>query len=61
MRSGFAVQVKGFGSLFVSVTKRSWRPGVDDERNTPRFNRGQEYLAKKPSTALSQEHEAGVK
>ncbi len=32
-----------------------------DERKTPRFKRRLDSLAKKPSTALSQEHEVGVK
>ena len=31
------------------------------ERKTPRFKRHPDSLAKKPSTALSQEHEVGVK
>ena len=31
------------------------------DRKTPRFSRCLESLAKKPSTALSHEHEVGVK
>src|SRR6266436_2134889 len=60
--SGSAVHRKGFGSVLVSATKRlmaAWRSTTD--RKTPRFNRRFESLAKKPSTALSQEHEVGVK
>ena len=34
---------------------------VDDEGKTPRFKRRLDSLAKKPSTALSQQHEVGVK
>ena len=46
----------------VSATKRlmaAWRSTT--ERKTPRFKRRLVSLAKKPSTALSQEHEVGVK
>jgi hypothetical protein len=60
--SGLAVQVNGFGSALVSATKRlmaAWRSMT--ERKTPRFNRRRLSLAKNPSTALSQEHEVGVK
>ena len=56
MRSGSAVQVKGLGSLLVSARKRlmaAWRS--TPERKTPRFSRRRESLAKKPSTALSQD------
>jgi hypothetical protein len=34
---------------------------VDDDRKTPRFSRRLDSLAKKPSTAVSHEHEGGVK
>ena len=37
----------------------AWRSTT--ERKTPRFRRRLVSLAKKPSTALSQEHEVGVK
>jgi len=37
----------------------AWRSTID--RKTPRFSRRRVSLAKKPSTALSQEHEVGVK
>src|SRR5271154_5393214 len=60
--SGLAVHVNGFGSAFVSATKRliaDWRSTT--ERKTPRFKRRRLSLAKNPSTALSQEHEVGVK
>src|ERR1700722_7996198 len=60
--SGLAVHVNGFGSALVSATKRLmdvWRSTA--ERKTPRFNRRRLSLAKTPSTALSQEHEVGVK
>ena len=60
--SGLAVHVKGFGSALVSATKRlmaAWRSTT--EWKTPRFNRRRLSLAKKPSTALSHEHEVGVK
>ena len=36
----------------------AWRSTT--ERKTPRFKRRLDSLAKKPSTALSQEHEVGV-
>ena len=52
---GFGVFVRGgnvsSGRLFESAT----------ERNTPRFRLCRVSLEKKPSTALSQEHEVGVK
>ena len=54
--SGSAVHVKGFGSALVSARKRlmaAWRSTT--ERKTPRFKRRLDSLAKKPSTALSQE------
>jgi len=37
----------------------SWRSTTD--RKTPRFKRLRDSLAKNPSTALSQEHDVGVK
>src|SRR4029077_9169341 len=60
--SGSAVHVKGFGSALVSARKRlmaAWRSTT--ERKTPRFKRRLDSLTKSPSTALSQEHEVGVK
>jgi hypothetical protein len=59
--SGSAVQVKGRGLSFVSSRKRliaAWRSTID--RKTPRFRRRLVSLAKKPSTALSQDAEVGV-
>ena len=59
---GFLVQVKGFGFALMSSRKwwmaslSSWR-----DRNTPRLRRFLVSLAKKPSTALSQEADVGVK
>src|SRR6202048_5024482 len=60
--SGSAVHVKGFGSALCSTTKRliaACKSTTD--RKTPRFNRLFVSLAKKPSTALSQDAEVGVK
>src|ERR1700726_2147731 len=60
--SGSAVHVKGFGSELCSTTKRliaSCKSTTDTK--TPRFNRRFVSLAKKPSTALSQDAEVGVK
>jgi hypothetical protein len=60
--SGSAVQVKGFDCLIVSSRKRliaACKSATD--RNTPRFNRRFASVAKKPSTALSQDADAGVK
>src|ERR1700689_2089874 len=60
--SGLAVHMNGFGSAFVSATKRlmaDWRSAA--ERKTPHFKRRRLSLAKNPSTALSQEHEVGVR
>src|ERR1700746_4204890 len=59
---GSLVQVKGFGFALMSSRGRwmgslsSWR-----DRNTPRLRRFLVSLAKKPSTALSQEADVGVK
>ena len=60
--SGSAVQMKGLGCVLCSLRKRlmeAWKS--TSEWKTPRFNRRLVSLAKKPSTALSQEHEVGVK
>src|SRR5260221_6234788 len=60
--SGWAVQTKGFGSWLASAMKRlmaAWRSTI--ERKTPRLRRRLVSLAKKLSTALSQEQEVGVK
>jgi hypothetical protein len=57
--SGSAVHVKGFGSALCSTTKRlmaSCKSTTDTK--TPRFNRRWVSVAKKPSTALSQDAEA---
>ena len=62
MASGSACQTKGLGVWLCSAMKRlmvAWRSTT--ERNTPRFKRRLASLAKKPSTALSQEAEVGVK
>ena len=59
--SGLTVQTKGLGSSLVSLMKRlmaAWRSAT--ERNTPRLRRRLESLAKKPSTAFSQEQEVGA-
>src|SRR5512132_1451059 len=60
--SGSAVQTKGLGSSLASSMKRliaAWSSMI--ERKTPRWRRRLVSLAKKPSTALSQEQEVGVK
>jgi hypothetical protein len=60
--SGSAVHENGFGARLCSSTKRlmaACRSTTDT--NTPRFSLRLVSLAKKPSTALSQEHEVGVK
>jgi hypothetical protein len=62
MASGSAIQVKGLGSAFVSASYRlmaAWRSTMP--LNTPRLSRCRVSLAKKPSTALSQEAEVGAK
>ena len=62
MASGSAVQTNGLGSSLVSRKKRlmaAWRSAIPV--NTPRLSRRLVSLAKKPSTALSQEAEVGVK
>ena len=59
---GSVVQMKGFGSALVSRTKRlmaALRSPTD--RKTPRMSRLLVSLAKKVSTALSQDAEVGVK
>ena len=60
--SGSAVHTKGLGWSLVSLRKRlmaAWRSTID--RKTPRLRRRRVSLAKKPSAALSQEAEVGVK
>ena len=60
--SGSAVQVNGFGSALCSTTKRLMAACKSTtDTKTPRFNRRFVSLAKKPSTALSQDAEVGVK
>src|ERR1700704_2798104 len=60
--SGSAVHVKGLGSALCSTTKRLMAACKSTtDMKTPRFNRRFVSLAKKPSTALSQEAEVGVK
>src|ERR1700726_1820328 len=60
--SGSAVQVKGFGLVLCSTTKRLMAAcRSTTETKTPRFNRRLVSFAKKPSTALSHEHDVGVK
>src|SRR5258708_2252745 len=59
---GSAVQTNGLGSWLASATKRLmavW--SSTSERKTPRLRRRLVSLAKKPSSALSQEQEVGVK
>src|SRR5690349_9010394 len=59
--SGSAVQAKRRGSSLVSSRKRliaAFRSTI--ERKTPRLRRRLASLAKKPSTALSQDAEVGV-
>ena len=58
---GSAVQTKGLGLSLVSARKRLMATSRStSERNTPRFKRRLVSLAKKPSTALSQEADFGV-
>src|SRR5215472_12920582 len=62
MASGSAVQTNGLGLALVSCRKRlmaAWRSATP--LYTPRLSRRRASLAKKPSTALSQEAEVGVK
>ena len=62
MASGSAVQMKGLGLSLVSARKRlmaAWRSTMP--LKAPRLSRCRVNLAKKPSTALSQEAEVGVK
>ena len=62
MVSGFLVQRNGFGVALASATKRLMAAWSETrEWKTPRFRRRLVSLAKKPSTALSQEAEVGVK
>ena len=59
--SGLAVQTKGLAVALVSATKRLIAAcRSTSERKTPRFSRRLVSLAKKPSTALSQEADFGV-
>src|SRR4029077_16150993 len=61
-RLGAAGQTRGLGCAVVSDTKRlmaSCRSTTDWK--TPRLSRWRVSLAKKPSTALSQDAEVGVK
>jgi len=60
-RFGSAVQTKGFGVELVSARNRliaTWRS--TRARKTPRLRRRLVSLAKKPSTALSQDAEVGA-
>jgi hypothetical protein len=60
--SGFAVHLTGFGLALCSTTKRLMAACKSTtDKKTPRFNRRLVSLAKKPSTALSQDAEVGVK
>src|SRR5258707_15353726 len=60
--SGSAVHVKGFGSAFCLMTKGSIAACKSKtDRKMPRFKRRFVSLAKKPSTALSQDADVGVK
>ena len=60
--SGSAVHVKGFGLALCSTTKRLMAARkLTTDKKTPRFNLRFVSLAKKPSTALSQDAEVGVK
>src|ERR1700751_1011243 len=62
MRFGRVVQTKGLGSALASEMKRSMAISSSvTDRNTPRLRRLLVSLAKKPSMALSQEAEVGVK
>ena len=59
---GCLVQMKGLGLALVSAMK-SWIVSLSSwrERKTPRLRRRLDKSANKPSTALSQEAEVGVK
>src|SRR5208282_6305520 len=60
--SGSAVHLKGFGSALCSTTKRLMAACKSTtDTKTPRFNRRFVSVAKKPSTALSQDADMGVK
>jgi hypothetical protein len=62
MALGSACQTNGLGSWLCAATKRliaSCR--ATTEANAPRLSRRLLSLAKKVSTAFSQEHEVGVK
>src|SRR5277367_5771743 len=59
--SGSAVQVKGLGSALCSITKRLMAACKSTtDRKVPRFNRRSVSLAKKPSTALSEDAEPTI-
>jgi len=58
MASGSAVQVKGLGLSLVAIDGGL---GIDDTLEDAELSRCRDSLAKKPSTALSQEAEVGVK
>src|SRR4029453_16079647 len=59
---GAFVQINGFGLALVSAMKL-WIASVSSlsERNTPRLRRRLARSANRPSTALSQDAEVGVK
>src|ERR1700721_3252994 len=60
--SGSAVHVKGFGLGLCATTKRLMAACKSTtDTKTARFNRRLVSLAKKPSTALSQDADMGVK
>src|SRR5258707_10370833 len=60
MRFGLAVQTKGLGWSLFSATKRMIAASSSStDRNTPRLRRRLVSLAKKPSTALSQDARGG--
>ena len=63
MSSGSAIQTKGFASVRLCSSMKRWMASRSSptERNTPCLSRRRVSLAKKPSTALSHEHEVGVK
>src|SRR5271156_3309022 len=62
MASADLVQTNGLGLSLVSARKRlmaAWRSTI--EVKTPRLSRWRVSLANRPSTALAQEQEVGVK
>lgn len=58
---GSLVQMKSFGLAFVSARKRWMAAFFSTDRKTLRLGLGLASFAKRPSTALSQEAEVGVK